>query len=88
MFGDTSESVSEVISSRFFIPDLIIITFKTITTMRKQFFIFMMALLPMAANADDSGICGYQQYDLNLCEYVMSDNVRWTYVESTHTLKI
>ena len=56
--------------------------------MRKQFFIFMMALLPMAANADDSGICGYQQYDLNLCEYVMSDNVRWTYVESTHTLKI
>ena len=56
--------------------------------MKKQFFIFMMALLPMAAKADDSGICGYRQYDLNLCEYVMSDNVKWTYVESTQTLKI
>ena len=47
--------------------------------MKKQFFLFMMALLPMAANADDSGTCGY---------YGNEGNVTWTWVESTHTLTI
>ena len=42
--------------------------------MKKQFFLFMMVLLPMAVSADDSGTCG--------------ENVTWTWVESTHTLTI
>ena len=41
----------------------------------------MMALLPMVASADDSGICGKGDGEV-------ADNVKWTYVESTHTLTI
>ncbi len=47
--------------------------------MKKQLFIFMMALLPIAASADDSGTCG---------GYGNANNVTWTWVESTHTITI
>ena len=40
----------------------------------KYIFSFIMLLLPVAANADDSGTCG--------------DNLTWTYNETTHTLTI
>ena len=45
--------------------------------MKQQFVLFLMALLPMVASADESGICGG-----------FGDNVTWSYVESTHTLTI
>lgn len=45
--------------------------------MKQLFLLFLMALLPMAVSADDSGICGDP-----------GDNVTWSYVESTHTLTI
>ena len=45
--------------------------------MKQKFLLFLMALLPMVASADDSGICGDP-----------GDNVTWSYVESTHTLTI
>ena len=49
----------------------------------------MTALLPMLASADDSGNCGYRLYnDDPNNPYAMSDNVKWSYVESTHTLTI
>lgn len=47
--------------------------------MKKQFFLFMMALLPMAASADDSGTCGY---------WGNEGSVTWKWVESTHTITI
>lgn len=56
--------------------------------MKKQFLLMMMALLPMIASADGSGVCGYRLYDVPDNPYAMSDNVRWNYVESTHTLTI
>jgi hypothetical protein len=56
--------------------------------MKKQFLLMTMALLPMMASADDSGNCGYRLYDDPNNPYAMSDNVRWSYVESTHTLTI
>ena len=40
----------------------------------KQFFLFLMTLLPMAASADDNGFCG--------------DNTTYSFVESTGTLTI
>ena len=40
----------------------------------KHLLLFLAALLPMMANADDSGTCG--------------TNLTWTYVEATHTLTI
>lgn len=43
--------------------------------MKQQFLLMMMALLPMAASADNSGICG-------------GTNVTWSWVESTKTLTI
>ena len=43
--------------------------------MKKHFFLlFLLALLPMLAMADDSGSCG--------------ENVTYTYTEADHTLKI
>ncbi len=43
--------------------------------MKKHFFLlFLLALLPMLAMADDSGSCG--------------ENVTWTYIEADHTLTI
>ena len=61
--------------------------------MKKQFLFTMMALLPMVASADDSGTCGEKHYYENpsaiwLTDIFISDNVKWTYVESTHTLTI
>lgn len=47
-----------------------------------------MALLPMMASADNSGNCGYRLYNDPDNPYAMSDNVKWSYVESTHTLTI
>ncbi len=46
--------------------------------MKQQILLFLMALLPMVASADDSGNCSG---DIN-------NNVTWTYVESTQTLTI
>lgn len=46
----------------------------TITTLKKYFFIFFLALLPLAAIADDSGKCG--------------ENVYYFYDKATHTLTI
>ena len=42
--------------------------------MKKQLLLFLLLLMPMAANADKSGTCG--------------DNLTWTYVEATKTLTI
>ena len=47
--------------------------------MKKQFFLFMMALLPTAASADDSGNCG---------DWENEGSVTWKWVESTHTITI
>ena len=46
----------------------------TITTLKKYYFIFFLALLPLAAIADDSGKCG--------------ENVYYSYNSTTHTLTI
>ena len=42
--------------------------------MKKSVFLFLLTLLPLAANADESGTCG--------------ENLTWTYVEATKTLTI
>ena len=42
--------------------------------MKKQLLLLVMMLLPLVANADQSGTCG--------------ENLTWTYVEATHTLTI
>lgn len=42
--------------------------------MKKQLLLILAVLLPMVANADESGTCG--------------DNLTWTYYESTHSLVI
>ena len=42
--------------------------------MKKQLLLLVMMLLPLVANADQSGICG--------------PNLTWTYVDATHTLTI
>ena len=42
--------------------------------MKKNVFLFFLTLLPLAANADMSGLCG--------------ENLTWTYVEATRTLTI
>jgi hypothetical protein len=46
--------------------------------MKQQILLFLMALLPMVASADDSGNCSGD----------IDNNVTWTYVESTQTLTI
>lgn len=47
--------------------------------MKQQFLLFMMALLPMVASADDSGNCG---------DWDNEGSVTWKWVESTHTITI
>lgn len=42
--------------------------------MKKIYFLFLLALLPLTASADESGTCG--------------TNVTWSWVESTKTLTI